>query len=159
MDLSRKERRELKREMEKEKQQTEEQKAKRKSTGKTVFYIVIVIVALAAVSFGASSMTAYLGAQPGPYDNFAKCLTEKGVEMYGAYWCPNCQRQKLDFGNSFRFIDYIECDAKDPEGKGQPDLCEQKGITGYPTWIYNDQRLVGRQDIQKLSEFSGCSLK
>jgi hypothetical protein len=80
------------------------------------------------------------------------------MEMYGAYWCPNCQRQKLEFGNSFQHVNYIECAEGDPEGKARPDLCLEKGITGYPTWIYQGQRYVGVQSLKRLSEITGCPL-
>ena|SRR3989344_7537978 len=61
-------------------------------------------------------------------DNFAKCLTEKGFVMYGAYWCPHCQNQKLAFGDSFKYIKYIECTE-------EVKLCIDKNIKGYPTWL------------------------
>jgi hypothetical protein len=62
------------------------------------------------------------------YDAFAKCLTEKGATMYGAEWCPHCKEQKAVFGNSFKYINYVEC----PDNT---QLCLDKGIQGYPTWI------------------------
>jgi hypothetical protein len=61
-------------------------------------------------------------------DAFAKCLTEKGWVMYGAEWCSHCKEQKALFGDSFQYIKYVEC----------PDnvqLCLNKGVNGYPTWI------------------------
>lgn len=59
----------------------------------------------------------------------AKCLTEKGWTMYGADWCPHCKAQKEMFGvDAFKFVNYVEC----PENS---NLCNAKGITGYPTWI------------------------
>ena len=51
-------------------------------------------------------------------DDFAKCLTQKSVVMYGAYWCPHCQAQKKLFGSSFKYVNYVECtkDIKKCEG-------------------------------------------
>ncbi len=69
-----------------------------------------------------------------PYTNsdkisLAKCLTEKGWTMYGAYWCPHCKAQKEFFGEeAFKFINYVECTEK-------TDLCNAKKVQGYPTWI------------------------
>ncbi len=58
----------------------------------------------------------------------AKCLTEKGWHMYGAYWCPHCKAQKEMFGEeAFKFVNYIECTDK-------VDLCNAKNVKGYPTW-------------------------
>lgn len=67
------------------------------------------------------------------YDSLAKCLSDKGVKMYGAYWCPHCQNQKKAFGDSFKYINYIEC----ADGQnGQTQICKDNGITGYPTWEF-----------------------
>ena len=38
-------------------------------------------------------------------------------------------------------------------------LCLEKGVNGYPTWIFPDgKKLEGEQGLQRLSEESGCSL-
>jgi len=68
------------------------------------------------------------------YDTFAKCLTEKGVKMYGAFWCGHCQNQKKAFGDSFKYVTYIEC--AEPNSQKQLEICAKEGITGYPTWVF-----------------------
>lgn len=83
-------------------------------------------------------------------DTFAQCLSEKQVVMYGAYWCPHCQQQKKLFGQSFRYIKYVECtnDIK---------LCQEKNIVGYPTWIFSDgSRIEGETSFAKLAVKSAC---
>lgn len=85
-------------------------------------------------------------------DDFAKCLAEKQVVMYGADWCPHCQNEKKAFGDAFSFVNYIEC-PKDPK------RCLAANISGYPTWAFPDgKRLIGEQGVEKLSLESGCSL-
>jgi glutaredoxin len=114
------------------------------------------ILLLAVVAIIAYGVYASMAPSTGKYDDFAQCLTEKGFTMYGAYWCPHCANQKAMFGSSFKYVNSVECD---PNGNNpQPQLCQQKGITGYPTWIYNDQRLSGEQSIESLSILSGCPL-
>jgi len=61
-------------------------------------------------------------------DVFAKCLAEKGWAMYGAIWCAHCKAQKELFGDSFKFIKYVEC----PDNA---QLCLDKGVNSYPTWL------------------------
>ncbi len=97
-----------------------------------------------------------VGGKPGPYDTFAKCLTEKGVIMYGAYWCPHCANQKKLFSSSFKYVTYIECDSKGKDA--QPALCLQKGVQSYPTWEINGTLQSGELPLQLLSEKSGCTL-
>lgn len=90
--------------------------------------------------------------QPGQYDDFARCLAEKKVTMYGADWCSHCQNEKLAFGDSFRLVPYVEC----PQNI---KACLDKGVEGYPTWILADgKKLVGERGLEKLSAESGCPL-
>lgn len=94
---------------------------------------------------------------PSPYDSFAQCLTEKGVKMYGAWWCPHCSKQKALFEGSFEKINYIECSA--PGSRTMNQVCKDAGIGGYPTWDFGDgSRLSGEQTLAELSEKTGCTL-
>jgi uncharacterized membrane protein/glutaredoxin len=94
--------------------------------------------------------------QQSKYDNFAKCLTEKGATLYGTYWCPHCANQKKLFGLSIKYVNYVECDPKGDNAK--PELCEQNNIRGYPTWIINETHYEGEQSLERLSSLTGCSL-
>lgn len=95
---------------------------------------------------------------PGQYDEFASCLTEKGVKMYGAYWCPHCQNQKKTFGKSFKKATYIEC-AIPGNQRGQTQECIDAKIESYPTWEFPDKsRVTGEMSLEALAEKSGCSL-
>jgi len=94
--------------------------------------------------------------QQSNYDDFAKCLTEKGATLYGAYWCPHCNNQKKLFGSSLKYLNYVECDPNGENAK--PELCKQNNITGYPTWIINGTHYEGEQPLQQLSSLTGCSL-
>jgi hypothetical protein len=89
-------------------------------------------------------------------DSFAKCLTDKGVKMYGAFWCGHCQNEKKSFGDSWQYIKYIECDPKGENS--QTDLCLSKNIQGYPTWEINGKLYPGEQSFDKLAQLSGCKL-
>ena len=92
----------------------------------------------------------------GNHDDFAKCLTASGAKMYGAYWCPHCTNQKKMFGESWQYVNYIECALS---GGGQTDECNQAGIRGYPTWEFQGgTRANGELSLEKLSQFTGCPL-
>ncbi|MGL5831294.1 MAG: hypothetical protein ACRCZE_04060 [Candidatus Altimarinota bacterium] len=85
----------------------------------------------------------------------AQCLSKKGAVMYGAFWCPHCQSQKELFGDDFQFITYQECDAKGPNGN--PRICINEEITGYPTWKFpNHADLVGEQTLVQLALAANC---
>lgn len=85
-------------------------------------------------------------------DEFAKCLTEKGVKMYGAYWCSHCKEQKAMFGRSVQYVNYVECteDVK---------TCEAEKIQVYPTWKIASTTVEGVLELEKLSEMTGCVLE
>ena len=89
-------------------------------------------------------------------DEFAQCLTEKGVVMYGAVGCSHCARAKDRFGESFEFVTYVECNPYAPDS--QAEICIEENIEYYPTWTFNDaSRIIGDVDLSELSQKTGCS--
>src|SRR3989338_5071516 len=114
---------------------------------------LIIILAVAAIGVGTLYEYARTRVAEGaPLDEFAQCLADKNVTMYGAEWCSHCQNEKNAFGSSFRLVPYVEC----PEN---PQECLAQKVDRYPTWIFPDgKKFVGEQGLQKLSEESGCSL-
>lgn len=115
--------------------------------------VTLAILGITALVISGIFLFSYLGkSKESGLDDFAKCLSSKGVIMYGTYWCPHCKNEKNAFGSSFEFINYVECTEK-------PNECLAKGVDGYPTWIFPDGRkLVGEQGIARIQEASGCSL-
>ena len=88
---------------------------------------------------------------PGPYDDFAKCLTEQDVIMFGTDWCPHCKEQKEWFENSFQYVNYVNCDKAQQQ-------CLTNGVKGYPTWKINGESYPGKQPLNQLAQLSGCDL-
>ncbi len=114
--------------------------------------VVVIVVASIALVFSGSP-TANVPAQ---YDDFAKCLSEKGVKMYGAYWCSHCKTQKELFGGSWQYMNYVECSNTDGS---QNKVCSAAGITAYPTWeLPSGQRMQGELTLDQLSKLSNCTL-
>ncbi len=117
----------------------------------------IVVLALAVgafVYFGESGKTP-LG--PGALDTFATCLEDKGAIFYGAFWCPHCQATKAMFGTSAKLLPYVEC--SNPDGKTQTQVCKDKKIESYPTWIFADgSQLTGERTLQELADKTTCTL-
>jgi glutaredoxin len=82
---------------------------------------------------------------------YAKCLQEKNITMYGTSWCPHCKEQKAVFGDLFQLVNYVDCD----ENAG---VCKQKKITGYPTWLLPDGKEIDPGTISDVAKASGCTL-
>ena len=106
---------------------------------KKIFLVIVGIVIIIAII--GWSVTGLFVKNDNDMDKFAKCLAEKGATMYGAEWCGHCQDQKNMFGDSFKYINYVECPNK-------PDICLNAGIKGYPTWIINGVLYPGVQVLK-----------
>jgi len=117
---------------------------------KKVFYLACFVVIAAITVF---AILVYLEAQkPGDYDAFAKCLNENGFVMAGTDWCHFCQNQKRLFGNSFKFVNYKNCDL-------ERQWCSSHGVEGYPAWFDSEgNSYSGVKQLSFLSELSGCPL-
>lgn len=102
-------------------------------------------------------LTLFVSACSPTYEALGQCLGEKGVKMYGAFWCPHCQQQKEMFGDGFDKITYIECST--PNGNAQTKVCADAGIKSYPTWEFPDGRKInGELSAQELADLSNCTL-
>ena len=119
--------------------------------------VITAVVIIAA--FGAAY---YFGYQRRAhrYDAFARCLTDKGVKMYGAYWCPHCADQKKLFDASFKYAPYVECGVEGNTSKMQP-VCSDAGIKHFPTWQFPPvgDRVEGEMPLEDLSLKTGCPLQ
>lgn len=136
---------------------------KRERNKKFIRWGLTILVIVAIGLFTIRSITN--ARAPGEYDDFARCISETGGIMYGTEWCPHCQEQKRLFGNSFRYIAYVDCDKN-------PKSCSENGIEGYPTWLFpNDTGthmrvsdgkkfdvLTGATPLVQLAEQTGCVL-
>ena len=93
------------------------------------------------------------------YDAFARCLSSRGVKMYGAYWCPHCQEQKEKFAASFEYVPYVECGVKgDPRAQSQ--ACKDANVKHYPTWQFppTGERVERVFSLEELGDRTGCAL-
>jgi len=121
----------------------EADKLKLSKKKKTKMYIFSALLILFLV-IGGWTFSHYV--LPGPYDNFAKCLTEKGAVMYGAIdWCTYTQGQAGMFDKSFKYVDYR-------------DESELAGINTRPTWVYQGKWYEKVQSFQTLAAVTGCKI-
>lgn len=90
-------------------------------------------------------------------DAFATCIANSGATFYGAFWCPHCQDQKKEFGDSKDLLPYVECDenGENPD----PEACKANKVESYPTWVFADGiKKVGVQSFEELSAATSCPL-
>jgi len=126
-------------------------KSKKKFKNWGIFLVILIVIV------GIGYWMTLEDNSPGKYDGFAQCLTDSGVKMFGAFWCPHCQQQKEVFGNSWKNVNYIECSNPD---RSQNAVCQSEGIEGYPIWEFADgERQTGFIPLVSLADKSGCSLE
>ena len=95
------------------------------------------------------------------YDEVAKCITEKEVNMYGSFKCGVCNKIRGDFGESFQYMHEVECH---PDGEhSQWELCQEKAIEGTPTFILEpngveEKRYQGYLSPENIAKFAGCEI-
>ena len=112
-----------------------------------LFAIIITIVVISLTACGVGNK----------YAEFAKCLTDNKVVMYGSFWCPHCNSMKNKFGPAVQYINYVECDEQGTDP--QPELCAKKKIEYFPTFEFNDSsKLTGEISFEILSQKTGCPL-
>ncbi len=118
------------------------------------------IAIVAALIVAASGLAYYLWHRAEhQHDAFARCLTERGVKMYGAWWCPHCVEQKEKFGASFEYVPYVECGVKG-NLHGQSQVCKDDNVTHFPTWQFppTGERVERVFTLHELSDKTGCPL-
>ncbi len=107
--------------------------------------IFLVVIILLFATFYIKSL------KPGKYDDFAKCLTEKGAVMYGNDFCSYTTQQRNGFGKSQKYLNYVKCIDNE-------ELCNSKGVKITPTWEINNVTYEGVQGFEKLSTLTGCEV-
>jgi uncharacterized membrane protein/glutaredoxin len=99
----------------------------------------------------------YWGGAQGPEDPWiralAEHLTNSNAKFYGASWCPHCAEQKKLFDGSVNRLPYVECSPGGPNAP-QAQVCRDKDIESYPTWIINGQRYTGVQPLDTLAQLT-----
>ena len=119
--------------------------------------ILILILAVLAAVFAITAVVSMQEKNSGKFDEFAKCLSDKGAKFYGAFWCSHCQTQKAMFGSSKKYLPYTECST--PDTNGQLQACADQQIKTYPTWKFADGSVSeGTLSLNTLSEKTGCVL-
>ena len=96
-----------------------------KKSGPSWIWMVAVVVIVVAAWVGYDVYHARF-AKVSTLDGFAQCLTAKGAQMYGAWWCPHCADQKELF-NYVLTMDKVQkvvaaTKALEPVAKQHPEI-------------------------------------
>lgn len=87
------------------------------------------------------------GEEPTP-TNVVECIGEKSV-LYIQLGCRACEAQEELFGEDYEKLSVVDC-YKDNQ------RCIINNITKTPTWIINNEKIIGVKSIEELKELTGC---
>ncbi len=146
------------------------------------FFVIGVILVLAVGGYFIFSTG---GGQQNHFE-FAECLRDEGVTMYGFDACPHCNRQKNLIGRKAfkQELDdrgfYVRCQPNSEAEKTlkeagiavdnissveslepsdtQSDACSMNVGAGTPTFVIDGKKYVGEQSLNDLAEATGCNL-
>jgi thiol-disulfide isomerase/thioredoxin len=125
------------------------------NTKQTIAFLALIILVIGGI-FMLPRTSSKEGAENPNYKNlneFAQCLKDKEVVMYGAYWCSHCKAQKELFGSAFKNVNYVECTEN-------TKLCTDQGVKVYPTWKFKGGKILeGEQTFESLAKESSCVLE
>ncbi len=88
--------------------------------------------------------------QEGEMERFINCLADNNFIIYGEEWCGFCTELVNQFGG-YDIVDpiYVECTE-------EVDLCQEKGIQGYPTIHLEGERFPGTRNLSDFAQYTGC---
>jgi hypothetical protein len=126
-----------------------------------IFVLIIGLLILGTVAAVLIQSKPAAPVAPSKYVALAQCIKDSGATFYGAFWCPHCQAQEKDFGMTRQALAaiglYTECST--PDANGQTQICIDKGIKSYPTWIFKDgSQLTGEIPLAQLAQKTGCTV-
>jgi len=74
----------------------------------TFVFLVLLIAGLYIFTNWFSLITGYFTGES-QHESLVNCLNEQGAEFYFSEYCADCERQKNEFGSSFKKISQINC--------------------------------------------------
>ena len=82
----------------------------------------------------------------------AICLSKKEAKIFCSDTTTSCKNQLAEFDASAVRLNYVDCSA-DADTKL---ICENEGITAWPTWEIGGQKVPGYISLKDLSSLTGC---
>lgn len=109
---------------------------------------------VAAVQEEEKSNETSTGATPSPEKlaEYIQCLKKADFVIYGANWC-GWTKQLVEMLGGWDTVKpiYVECTEK-------TQLCEEKGIKGFPTILINGKEYGGQRTFQGFKEATNCEI-
>lgn len=113
-----------------------------KKETKTYFVLVVIVILIIFTIF-------WLKKDPKEVEkDLAKCIG-KNSELYLKLGCSACKTQEEIFGKNYNYLNSTDCFY-------EREKCLNAEIEYTPTWIINEEKIIGVQSIEQLKELTGC---
>ena len=109
-------------------------------------FIVFLVSGLYVFTDWFSRVTGYFGGEA-QTEKLVNCLNSKGVQVYVSLYCPDCEKQRNDFGKHWKGLTIIECGDK-------KELCPN--LRSVPAWYLGKTIHYGYKNFTDLQKLSGC---
>ena len=117
----------------------------------TGFILIVLVIALYFFTSWFSKTTGFSVGE-NQLDNLINCLNEKGAVLYISDTCPDCEKQRELFGESYKNLDVFNC-ALDQ------DFCLlEKDLKAVPAWEIERTQHYGFLSLADLEDRSGCQI-
>jgi thiol-disulfide isomerase/thioredoxin len=101
--------------------------------GKYALFVILVVLAVVGLGVFAGKHPS----APSKYADLAQTLKNDGVQFFGAFWCPHCQKVEEDFKMTRKQLAdiglYQECSNPD---QSPTAICTENKIESFPTFKY-----------------------
>jgi hypothetical protein len=87
--------------------------------------------------------------KPTTTEEIAKCIGQNS-ELYTQLGCHACEAQEEMFGENYQYLNVVDCWY-------EQETCQERQIEYTPTWIINNEKIVGVQEIETLQDLTGCN--
>lgn len=126
----------------------------KKSISKVLISLAIIFILLLSFFLISKFITNYTGfsilKEKSLGENEIKeCFENKEIILYINSENPSEEINDLELIKNIKYIKIVNCFIN-------PNICEEKEINSFPTWIINKEKLNKEISFEELSEFNKC---
>ncbi|MBI2449458.1 hypothetical protein HYV49_04130 [Candidatus Pacearchaeota archaeon] len=114
----------------------------------TLIACIVFILSVYSLTLVISNLTGYSLLQ-NSIQEFAACLSDKGVVFYIDDNCQQCEEQKKLFDNFDMNINYINCNAN-------KYACHVDSVDFVPSFKFKEKLYKGVFSLNQIAEITGC---
>ena len=116
----------------------------------TIGFGVLLLLVFYFISYSITKYTGLSVSDP-KADNFESCIKEKDITLYINTENLAETLRKVELMNYLKDIKIMNCLRNN-------QACAEKGVSFFPTWIIEDNKIEGDILISDLTKFSGCKI-